>query len=183
MAGRAHLGLTAGLAGGVCAIVGVLAAQAWWGRSGRRTSVPDGHAEPMAWTSPRVPTTAPTSVTTLAAGALEELGLRPLESDPTGAMAPPGARRVYAMQRDLPTGAVDQVVYVAPGPLRAAEEFYRTRLRQRGYELARTGATMNKDGGVSLVFLKGRERWVVMLHPTDNADKVKIVLVIARAGG
>ncbi len=110
---------------------------------------------------------------------LAGMGITVLAEDGAEATAPPGAIRKSAFRRQLPDATADIITYVVAAKLPDVEAFYRTRLAATDYRLSRV--TRSPDGRASLLFLAGRRRqYNVRLLPTDNPERVKIILVISR---
>jgi hypothetical protein len=129
-------------------------------------------------------TTGPASTSSPATGpfaGLEELGgsdAAQLKELPPQAIAPPGAKRLYAFGGQAPDGLAARIGFLVEGDVAAIESFYKTQLPAQGYKLERSGPSM-RPGGVSLAFLNEKEQfYFVNLRPADNNRSVKIILII-----
>jgi len=109
-----------------------------------------------------------------------------LERDPPEAVIPPGGVRRSGFRRLLPDGTADIITYVVESDLPSAEEFYRSKLAAAGYRLVKRAdrdAVVKGGPGIILAFRSAQgQQYDVMLIPTDNGKRLKIVLVIARPG-
>ncbi|KPK85935.1 MAG: hypothetical protein AMJ81_02360 [Phycisphaerae bacterium SM23_33] len=120
----------------------------------------------------------------LATRPLIQASMRILGEDVPDVFVPPGSRRIYGFRQELPEGYSDNLAYLSAAGMAAAETFYKTRLPEEGYRLVGRGATLRRDGGVSLAFVKGgKHHYFVNLHPVDKGKQVKIVLMIGRPAG
>ena len=184
--GAARVGPAVWLAGGVCAASFALLAYGLVRKLGGR-EMPAGDSPrpeggPMRISAP----TAATSPADWAANPLAGTGTERLERDPPEAVVPPGGVRRSGHRRLLPDGTADVITYVVESDLPAAEEFYRCTLAAAGYRLvtrADRDAAVKGGPGIVLGFRAAQgQQYYVMLIPTDNGERLKIVLVIARQG-
>lgn len=155
------------------------ATEEWYGP--RRRAVGAGPASSTAATAsrPAASASAPAGLEELASQPWAAVGLVELKGEVPGEVFPDGAQRLSAFRQTLPDGTVDTVTALVPAPAGLIEEFYKNRLGQIGYNLAKRSDGM-RPGSRTLLLLKSpRDCYYVNLHPADNG-KVKVVLMIQR---
>ena len=184
--GATRVGPAVWLAGGVCAVSLALLAHGIIRKVGGRPAPANGPPRPRRGPMPSSAPTAATSPADWAADPLAGTGMERLERDPPEAVSPHGAVRQSGFRRLLRDRAADIITYVVESDLPAAEEFYRSKLAAAGYRLVKRAdrdAAVKGGPGIILAFRAAQgQQYDVMLIPTDNGKRLKIVLVIARPG-
>ena len=174
------------LAGGVCAVSLALLAHGIIRKLGSGPAPANHPPRPAPEPMPASAPTVAASPADWVANPLAGTGMERLKRDPPEAVSPPGAVRRSGFRRILSDGTADIITYVVESDLPAAEEFYRGKLAAAGYRLVKRAdrdAAIKGGPGIILAFRAAQgQQYDVMLIPTDNGKRLKIVLVIARPG-